>query len=185
MTWRSSETEPGATQEMLEPHSRLPVRPGRPARQDEEDGGAHQRLTLKVRRHLVSVLSPILYLSLSFSYSRTTKSFPRYVRPSPGVSWFISADDLRSEARKENRPEVEEWTGRPSTAWFEAYSRIDPWREPLRQRQVHEDRNHHAQTEVDPRTKPMSSGLTRLSLQVGLSSQTSRAGSLSRMICTF
>ncbi|XP_040055847.2 ALMS1 centrosome and basal body associated protein [Gasterosteus aculeatus] len=106
--------------------------------------------------------------------ARTSRQTGRGGRRSPpetypeGVSWFISADDLRSEARKENRPEVEEWTGRPSTAWFEAYSRIDPWREPLRQRQVHEDRNHHAQTEVDPRTKPMSSGLTRLSLQEAL-----------------
>ncbi|KAM8916102.1 uncharacterized protein alms1 isoform 2-T2 [Spinachia spinachia] len=106
--------------------------------------------------------------SSSLERGRGGRSSPPETYPE-GVSWFISADELRSEARKENRPEEEEeWTGTPSTAWFEAYSRIDPWREPLRQRQVHEDRNYRAQTEVDPRTKPMSSGLTRLSLQEAL-----------------
>ncbi|XP_037341781.2 mucin-2 isoform X2 [Pungitius pungitius] len=95
-----------------------------------------------------------------------------------GVSWFISADDLRSEARKENRPG--DWTGRPSTAWFKAYSRMDPWRQPLRQRQVHEDRNHRAQTQVDARTKPLSSGLTRLSLQEALEMHRPRFLSRSR-----
>ncbi|KAL6106013.1 uncharacterized protein ACO6RY_07402 [Pungitius sinensis] len=107
--------------------------------------------------------------------SSSPETFPE------GVSWFISADDLRSEARKENRPEEEEdWTGRPSTAWFKAYSRMDPWREPLRQRQVHEDRKHRAQTQVDPRTKPVSSGLTRLSLQEALEMHRPRFLSRSR-----
>lgn len=93
---------------------------------------------------------------------------------SPGVSWFISADDLRSEARKENRPEEEESTWRPSTSWFEPYSRINPWREPLRQKQVHEGGNkrpsftHRAEPDLDPRTKVMPTGLERISLQVGL-----------------
>ncbi|XP_059209556.1 pneumococcal serine-rich repeat protein [Centropristis striata] len=86
-----------------------------------------------------------------------------------GVSWFISADELRSEARKENEPEEEESTWRPSTAWFEPYSRMNPWREPLRQRQVQEDRNiHHAEPEFDPKIKTMSSGLARISLQEAL-----------------
>ncbi|XP_028250749.1 uncharacterized protein alms1 [Parambassis ranga] len=94
-----------------------------------------------------------------------SKTFPE------GVFWFISADDLRSEARKENQPQ-ETW--RPSAAWFEPYSKISPWREPLRQRQVHEDRNrpssisHHAEPDPDPRTKPVSSGLARISLQEAL-----------------
>uniref|UniRef100_UPI0037E702C8 serine-rich adhesin for platelets n=1 Tax=Semicossyphus pulcher TaxID=241346 RepID=UPI0037E702C8 len=95
-----------------------------------------------------------------------SKTFPQ------GVSWFISAESPRSEARKENQPEEEEL--RPSTAWFEPYSRMYPWREPLRQRQVHEDRHqqpsfiHHADQDSDPRTKTMSSGLARITLQEAL-----------------
>ncbi|KAG7234602.1 hypothetical protein INR49_002231, partial [Caranx melampygus] len=90
-----------------------------------------------------------------------------------GVSWFISADDLRSEARKENQEEELTWT--PSTAWFEPYSRRQPWREPLRQRQVHEEQNkpsryivHPFEPDPDPRTKPVSPGLARVSLQEAL-----------------
>nr|XP_020459791.1 Alstrom syndrome protein 1 isoform X2 [Monopterus albus] len=92
-----------------------------------------------------------------------SKPYPR------GISWFISADNSRSEARKENQRE-EESTWRLSTAWFEPYSRRHLWREPLRQ--VHEDRNrqpssiHHAAP--DPRIKTLSSGLARLSLQEAL-----------------
>ncbi|XP_073338957.1 uncharacterized protein alms1 [Pagrus major] len=104
---------------------------------------------------------------------RKSKRSPPKTYPE-GVSWFISADELRTEARKENRPEEEESTWRPSTAWFEPYSRMKPWREPLRQRQVHEDRNTqpslilHHETDLDPRTKTTSSGLTRISLQEAL-----------------
>ncbi|XP_037652651.1 platelet binding protein GspB isoform X1 [Sebastes umbrosus] len=99
---------------------------------------------------------------------RKSKRSPPKTYPE-GVSWFISADDLRSEARKENRPEEEESTWRPSTAWFEPYSKMNPWREPLRQRQVHEDRNkHHAEPDLNPRTKTISSGLARISLQEAL-----------------
>lgn len=92
---------------------------------------------------------------------------------SAGVSWFISAGELRAEARKENRPEEEESAWRPSAAWFEPYSRVKPWREPLRQRQVPEDRNSRprsapqAEPDVEPRTKTTASSLDRMSLQVG------------------
>ncbi|XP_071369518.1 uro-adherence factor A [Centroberyx affinis] len=97
------------------------------------------------------------------------KSYPQ------GVSWFVSAEDLRAEARKENQPEEEEeepaW--RPSAAWFEPYSRTNPWREPLRQRQVQEDRHRqlgviHVESDPEPRNKPASSGLVRISLQEAL-----------------
>lgn len=87
-----------------------------------------------------------------------------------GVSWFIPAEELRAEGRKENFHEEEEmW--RTSTSWFEAYSRNKPWREPLRQRQVPEDTNkpsitrHH---EPELRMKPASSSPPGLSLQVCL-----------------
>ncbi|KAM6968668.1 uncharacterized protein alms1 [Tautogolabrus adspersus] len=97
-----------------------------------------------------------------------TKSYPQ------GVSWFISADELKSEARKENYPEEEEAAWRQSTAWFEPYSKTKPWREPLRQRQVHEDRKeqqsfiHQADLDLDPRAKMMSPSLVRVSLQEAL-----------------
>ncbi|XP_034432635.1 uncharacterized protein alms1 [Hippoglossus hippoglossus] len=97
---------------------------------------------------------------------RKSKRSPSKLYPA-GVSWFISADDLRSEARKENQQQAEESARRPSTAWFEPHGRTQPWREPLRQRQVHEDRTIH-HTEPDPRTKTTSSGLTRVSLQEAL-----------------
>lgn len=90
------------------------------------------------------------------------KSYPE------GVSWFIAAEDLRSEGRKENRPEEEE-TRRPSSAWFEPHSKMHPWREPLRQRQIHEEGNrHHAEHDLERRTKTISSGLARISLQEAL-----------------
>ncbi|XP_034714114.1 uncharacterized protein alms1 isoform X2 [Etheostoma cragini] len=92
----------------------------------------------------------------------TPKTYPK------GVSWFISADNLRSEVSKENQPEEDELLWRQSTAWFEPYSRINPWREPLRQRQVHEDRNELDEPHLDPITKTMSSGLARISLQEAL-----------------
>ncbi|XP_070776864.1 serine-rich adhesin for platelets [Enoplosus armatus] len=104
---------------------------------------------------------------------RKSKKSPSQTYPE-AVSWFISADDVRSEARKENRPKEEELAWRPNTAWFEPYSRIDPWREPLRQRQVQEDGNkqpsliHQAEPDLDPRTKTMSTGLARISLQEAL-----------------
>ncbi|XP_035530533.1 platelet binding protein GspB isoform X2 [Morone saxatilis] len=106
-----------------------------------------------------------------FQKQRKSKKSPSKTFPE-GVSWFISADNLRSEARKENRSEEEESTWRPSTAWFEPYSRIPAWREPLRQ--IHEERNkqpsftHHTEPDIHPRTKTRSSGLPRISLQDAL-----------------
>ncbi|CAJ1074612.1 Alstrom syndrome protein 1 homolog [Xyrichtys novacula] len=104
---------------------------------------------------------------------RKSKKSPSKTVPQ-GVSWFISADELRSESRKENRPEEEEPPWRPSTAWFEPYSRTKPWREPLRQRQIYEDENSqpsfrlHDDLESDPSSKVVSSGLARVSLQEAL-----------------
>lgn len=63
---------------------------------------------------------------------RRRRIFPK------SVSWFVSAEELRSEARKENRP-VGGTAGGRSSAWFLPYSSTAPWRKPLRQRQVPED----------------------------------------------
>ncbi|XP_076002824.1 ALMS1 centrosome and basal body associated protein isoform X2 [Genypterus blacodes] len=92
------------------------------------------------------------------------KSYP------DGVSWFISAGNLKGQGRKENRPEEGELIRRPSTSWFEPHRRTDPWREPLRQRQVQEERNASRRDEPksDLRSKTVSSGVVRISLQEAL-----------------
>ncbi|XP_029900261.1 uncharacterized protein alms1 isoform X2 [Myripristis murdjan] len=104
---------------------------------------------------------------------KSRRSFPKSYPQA--VSWFISAEELRSEARKENQPEEEEeepaW--RPSAAWFEPYSRTTPWREPLRQRHIQEDWNRqlgatHAESDPETRGKTSSSGLVRITLQEAL-----------------
>lgn len=87
---------------------------------------------------------------------------------SPGVSWFIPAEELRAEGRKENCQE-DMW--RPSTSWFEPCSRTKPWREPLRQRLGPEEENKPTfwrRHDPQPRLKPASSAPAALSLQVGL-----------------
>ncbi|CAB1335717.1 unnamed protein product, partial [Coregonus sp. 'balchen'] len=72
----------------------------------------------------------------------------------PGVSWYIPAEDLRAESRKENQPEQQPPQG-PVPAWFEPYSRTSrPWREPLRQRHIQDrerltDRLQTNQLEAD------------------------------------
>ncbi|XP_032402375.1 uncharacterized protein alms1 isoform X2 [Xiphophorus hellerii] len=93
-------------------------------------------------------------LPKSNSNQRQKKSKRSPSKPYPkSVSWFIPADNPRSEMRKENRPE------RSNTAWFEPHSRTRPWRELLRQRQVRD---------LNPKTKISSSGLARVSLQEAL-----------------
>ncbi|XP_029982902.1 mucin-17 isoform X2 [Sphaeramia orbicularis] len=107
---------------------------------------------------------------------RSRRRSPNRIYPE-GVSWFISADDLRSESRKENQPKDDGLLQRRSLAWFESYTRTDPWREPLRQRQVHQPAmTQHTDPDPEPRTK--TTGLTRVSLQEAL--QTRRPGFISR-----
>ncbi|KAL6487339.1 hypothetical protein MHYP_G00039650 [Metynnis hypsauchen] len=89
-----------------------------------------------------------------------------------GVSWFVSADELKQDARKENEPQNESLQP-ASHAWFEPYTKTQPWREPLREPL----RERHIQLEqekpLEPKTlaetignKP--SALVRLSLQEAL-----------------
>ncbi|XP_039528167.1 uncharacterized protein alms1 [Pimephales promelas] len=90
-----------------------------------------------------------------------------------GVSWFVSADELKCDGRKENQPQSE---SAPclTHAWFEPYSKIRPWRdatrEPLRETQNQQEHERPTEsrtaTETDIDDKP--SALVRLSLQEAL-----------------
>ncbi|KAK2896536.1 hypothetical protein Q8A67_011024 [Cirrhinus molitorella] len=90
-----------------------------------------------------------------------------------GVSWFVSADELKCDGRKENQPQSES-APCPSQAWFEPYTKTRPWREttrePLRERQNQQEQERPTDsitaTETDISNKP--SALVRLSLQEAL-----------------
>ncbi|XP_058651887.1 uncharacterized protein alms1 isoform X3 [Onychostoma macrolepis] len=90
-----------------------------------------------------------------------------------GVSWFVAADELKCDGRKENQPQTES-APCPSQVWFEPYTRIRPWREttrePLRERQNQQEQERPTEsitaTETDVSDKP--SALVRLSLQEAL-----------------
>lgn len=87
------------------------------------------------------------------------------------MSWFVSADELKCDGRKENQPQSES-APNLSQAWFEPYSKIRPWREltrePLRERQNQQEHDRPTESRTDTETdfsdKP--SALVRLSLQV-------------------
>ncbi|XP_058241368.1 centrosome-associated protein ALMS1 isoform X2 [Hemibagrus wyckioides] len=86
-----------------------------------------------------------------------------------GLSWFVSANELKWEARKENNPQTDAGKSE-GQAWFEPYTRIQPWREPLRERHFQIERENSPEQNVlaenDCSSKP--SSLVRLSLQEAL-----------------
>ncbi|XP_051504788.1 centrosome-associated protein ALMS1 isoform X2 [Myxocyprinus asiaticus] len=88
-----------------------------------------------------------------------------------GVSWFVSADELKSDGPKENQVES---APSQSQAWFEAYSRSRPWREPVReplrerQIQVEQERPTESRTAIETDSCGKLSALVRLSLQEAL-----------------
>ncbi|CAH2299267.1 Hypothetical predicted protein [Pelobates cultripes] len=54
---------------------------------------------------------------------------------SKGLSWFVPAEDLKSDSRKEN----ESCSHRgPSVNWYEPMTNARPWREPLREKHLQE-----------------------------------------------
>ncbi|XP_055026318.2 uncharacterized protein alms1 isoform X1 [Misgurnus anguillicaudatus] len=105
---------------------------------------------------------------------RDSSSKPIGTRYPNGVSWFVSADELKSDGRKENQPQSE---SEPclSKAWFEPYSKSRPWREPAireplreRQIQVEQERPIESRTAIGSDSSDKSSALVRLSLQEAL-----------------
>ncbi|XP_015199348.2 centrosome-associated protein ALMS1 isoform X2 [Lepisosteus oculatus] len=108
--------------------------------------------------------------SQQFLYEKKTKkSNPQ--RHTQGMSWFVPADELKSEAKKENQPSS---VSGPGPAWFEPYTRAQPWREPLREKQVQDapvpsSRRSRAQPITEPGAgAKWPTSLVRITLQEAL-----------------
>ncbi|KAF4090231.1 hypothetical protein AMELA_G00049610 [Ameiurus melas] len=86
-----------------------------------------------------------------------------------GLSWFVTTDELKWDARKENKPQTDAGQSE-GQAWFEPYTKTQPWREPFRERHIQVEREkpseQKAYSENDCGSKP--SALVRLSLQEAL-----------------
>lgn len=85
---------------------------------------------------------------------------------STGISWFVQAEDLRFESRKEN---CSNSIPGPGSSWFEPFTTTKPWREPLREKNFQEQQcskvTQLAAPERDAETRPIQP-LVKLTLQV-------------------
>lgn len=85
---------------------------------------------------------------------------------STGISWFVQAEDLKFESRKENRSNS---IPGPGSSWFEPFTTTKPWREPLREKNFQEQQyskvTQSAVPERDAETRP-TRPTVKLTLQV-------------------
>ncbi|XP_031443995.1 Alstrom syndrome protein 1 isoform X3 [Phasianus colchicus] len=85
-----------------------------------------------------------------------------------GISWFVQAEDLKFESRKEN---CSNSIPGPGSSWFEPFTTTKPWREPLREKNFQEQQCSKviqpAVPERDAETRPIQP-FVKLTLQEAL-----------------